>query len=183
MRWMIAAAFLALAALATWLAIAGREPSPIDDGPSPYVADTASPVRGLSAQEVDDLMNGRGAGYARTAELNSYPGPRHALDLADRLALRGDQRARIESIFAAMQAQAKTLGAQIVERERRLSASFAGRGVTEPLLRAQVDTLAELYGALRATHLAAHLETTAVLSHEQIGRYSELRGYGKAHAH
>jgi copper chaperone CopZ len=32
-----------------------------------------SPVRGVSPQEVDDLQNGRGASYARMAELNSYP--------------------------------------------------------------------------------------------------------------
>ena len=42
-------------------------------GRSPYVAQQNSPVRGLSAQEVDDLLAGRGAGYARTAELNNYP--------------------------------------------------------------------------------------------------------------
>ncbi|MCQ3975466.1 MAG: hypothetical protein DPW09_18650 [Anaerolineae bacterium] len=47
---------------------------------SPYVAQLDSSVRGLSSQEVDDLLNGRGAGYARMAELNSYPGPRHVLD-------------------------------------------------------------------------------------------------------
>jgi hypothetical protein len=48
---------------------------------SPYVGQLNSPVRGLSSQEVDDMLNGRGAGYARTAELNNYPGPRHVLDL------------------------------------------------------------------------------------------------------
>ena len=37
---------------------------------SPYIAQLNSPVRGLSPQEVDDLLNGRGAGYARAAELN-----------------------------------------------------------------------------------------------------------------
>lgn len=46
-----------------------------------YTSQLNSPVRGLSTKEVDDLINGQGAGYARTAELNSYPGHRHILDL------------------------------------------------------------------------------------------------------
>jgi hypothetical protein len=71
-----AAGFAALCvAIATAVAWRGWHPGGIV--PSPYVPELASPVRGLSAQEVDDLLNGRGAGYARTAELNGYPGPRH----------------------------------------------------------------------------------------------------------
>lgn len=49
---------------------------------SPYVEKLDSPVRGLSSEEVANLLNGKGAGYARTAELNGYPGLRHVLDLS-----------------------------------------------------------------------------------------------------
>jgi Spy/CpxP family protein refolding chaperone len=142
-------------------------------------------VRGLSAQEVDDLLSGQGAGFARTAELNGYPGPRHTLDLADHLALDREQRARTEAIFAAMQADAKRLGAEIVDRERALAAAFAGQAISPHELAAGVDTLATLYGRLRARHLAAHLETTVLLTPRQIARYSEMRGYGgdTSHAH
>src|SRR5512134_77899 len=82
--------------------LVGRRPEPrAASTVSPYAADS-SPVRGLTAREVDDLLNGRGAGFARTAELNSYPGPRHAIDLADRLELTAGQRATAGRIFEGM---------------------------------------------------------------------------------
>lgn len=37
---------------------------------SPYVEQLDSSVRGLSSEEVDNLLKGKGAGYARMAELN-----------------------------------------------------------------------------------------------------------------
>jgi hypothetical protein len=154
--------------------------------PSPYAAIADSPVRGLTAQEIDDLLEGRGAGYARTAELNGYPGPRHVLELGVQLELRADQRAAAERVFGAMQADARRVGADIVARERALSAAFQSRRVSAAELRARVDTLATLYGRLRAVHLAAHLEMTAVLTPAQVRRYDALRGYehaGAAHRH
>ncbi len=44
----------------------------------------------------------------------------------------------------------------------------------------EIGELAVLQGRLRAIHLAAHLETTSVLSPAQIARYGELRGYGSS---
>lgn len=153
-----------------------------DAAPSPYTAQIESPVRGLSAQEVNDLLAGRGAGYARSAELNGYPGPRHVLDLAARLDLTAEQRAGAERIFAAMQAEASRLGAVIVERERALSRAFAEHAVSHHAVETQVDSLAGLYGRLRATHLQAHLEMTALLRPEQIRAYDRLRGYADSAA-
>jgi len=150
--------------------------------PSPYIAQQDSPVRGLSAQEVADLLAGRGAGYARTAELNSYPGPRHVLDLAARLDLTEDQRARTQRIFDAMQAEARVIGAAIVAREGVLSQAFAEHAMDARTLTARVDSLAVLYGRLRATHLRAHLETTALLRPEQVQAYHRLRGYADSAA-
>ncbi len=57
------------------------------DTTSPYIEQLDSPVRGLSEEEVDNLLNGKGPGYARMAELNGYPGPRHVLDLRSQLNL------------------------------------------------------------------------------------------------
>lgn len=37
--------------------------------------------------------------------------------------------------------------------------------------------IATLQGRLRAVHLGAHLDTTALLSAEQITLYPKLRGY------
>ena len=144
---------------------------------SPYSDQLTSPIRGLSAQEVDNLLNGRGAGYARTAELNSYPGPLHILELQDQLKVSTEQLQQVESVFQKMNAQAKTLGQDIVERERELSAAFANKQIDPSELQTQTQQLAELYGKLRATHLEAHIEVTPLLSSEQIATYDNLRGY------
>ena len=173
----IAAGLLAaVAAVAGLLRLA--QPAPI--ALSPYVGQESRPVRGLTAQEVDDLLNGRGAGFARTAELNSYPGPRHVLDLKEQLHLTPEQTARVETVFARMEADARRLGRDIVEHEARLSTAFASGAITETDLRAQTAALAGLYGELRAVHLRAHLEITPLLSPEQIAHYNALRGYGDA---
>jgi Spy/CpxP family protein refolding chaperone len=149
-----------------------------DPAPSPYLAQQDSPVRGLSSQEVADLLAGRGAGYARTAELNSYPGPRHVIDLGERLSLSATQRATTQRIFDRMQREAIRLGTLIVERERTLSGAFADHSISSGELEARVDSIARLYGRLRATHLRAHLEMTAILSPQQVEAYDRLRGYG-----
>ena len=49
--------------------------------------------------------------------------------------------------------------------------------VTSPALASLTARIAELTGALRATHLTAHLEVTALLSPEQVDRYDALRRY------
>jgi len=145
---------------------------------SPYAGQEASPVRGLTATEVADLLAGRGAGYARTAELNSYPGPRHVLDFGTGLELTAAQQAQLQAIFDRMQQEAQRLGTEIVERERALSAAFAAHTISAERLAAGVDSLGVRYARLRATHLQAHLETTALLRPEQIRAYDRLRGYG-----
>ena len=120
---------------------------------SPYIEQTNSPVRGLSAQEVEDLLQGRGAGYARTAELNSYPGPRHVLDLKQDLALSAEQEQAIQTVFNAMQRRAQQLGETIIEQEAQLSQLFAMEEIAPATLDQQTAELASLYGELRATHL------------------------------
>lgn len=145
---------------------------------SPYVAQQESPVRGLSLQEIDDLLNGRGAGYARTAELNNYPGPRHVLDLQRQLKLSPEQIEQIQLVFERMQAQAKDIGQKIVHREGQFSAAFANGTISETELKSQTEDLALLYGQLRAVHLHAHLQIRPLLSAEQTAEYNTLRGYG-----
>lgn len=154
-------------------AVRAYQPTPV----SPYVEQLDSPVRGLSTQEVDDLLNGRGAGYARTAELNSYPGPRHLLDLTEGLGLSQTQVEALNEIFEEMQAEAQGLGMQIVEAEGSLSASFADRAISDETLAGQILDLAELYGQLRVVHLQAHLQSRALLTDDQVTHYNELRGY------
>jgi hypothetical protein len=57
---------------------------------SPYAGQEQRPIKALSDQEVAALLAGQGAGFAKAAELNGYPGPMHVLELADRLALSAD---------------------------------------------------------------------------------------------
>lgn len=150
------------------------------DKTSPYAVQLDSPVRGLSAQEVDDLLNGRGAGYARTAELNSYPGPRHVLDLKQELDLSLKQVQNIEAIFEQMSGESKQLGREIVTLEQQLSTAFAQRTISEAKIEAQTQQLAMLYGNYRAAHLRPHLEVQRLLSAKQVAEYNRLRGYSNA---
>ncbi|MCL4859749.1 MAG: DUF305 domain-containing protein [Caldilineaceae bacterium] len=155
------------------------------NSPSPYASQVDSPIRGLSAAEIDDLLAGRGMGYARSAELNGYPGPLHLLELKQELNLSGEQVNAISAIFAQMQAQAQQLGEEIVRQEGTLSAAFAAGEISETEMVRQVITLAERYGELRAIHLRAHLLATPLLTEEQISAYNVLRGYtpGAGHTH
>jgi Spy/CpxP family protein refolding chaperone len=145
--------------------------------PSPYTEQLATPVRGLGAEEVDDLLAGRGMGFARMAELNSYPGPRHLLDLQAQLALTPAQVTQIDAAFQAMQRDAQALGREIVLQEQALSDAFATGTIDSATLETQVSLLGEIYAQLRNIHLQAHLNVTPLLTDEQIARYNELRGY------
>ncbi|MCC6457964.1 MAG: DUF305 domain-containing protein [Caldilineaceae bacterium] len=145
--------------------------------PSPYASQLVTPVRGLTVEEVDDLMQGRGMGFARMAELNNYPGPRHLLDLQDELSLTPDQVTQIELVFQAMQTDAQALGRDIVLQEQALSDAFVAGTIDSAALTTQVRLLGEDYGQLRNIHLQAHLEVTPVLTAEQIAHYNDLRGY------
>lgn len=95
--------------------------------PPPYTEQLGSSVVGLSAQEVEDLLAGRGAGYAQTAELNSYPGPSHLLELREDLHLTEVQTAQVEKVFSRMSADAKALGREIIAAERRFNKAFESR--------------------------------------------------------
>lgn len=144
---------------------------------SPYAAETAREIKALSAGEVESLLEGRGMGLARAAELNRYPGPLHVLELAGALALTPAQRRGTEAAREAMLQEARALGAAIVEKERGLERLFASGAADEPAVTGLVSEIARLQGALRACHLRAHIETRSLLGPEQLGRYTTLRGY------
>ena len=117
---------------------------------------------------------------ALAAELNGYPGPMHVLEHADALALTTAQRERTQALMHAHKAEARALGAAIVEAERALDTAFASRRVTPEAVAAGTARIGELQGLLRAAHLRTHLEQTALLSPEQVARYQQLRGYAPA---
>jgi hypothetical protein len=145
--------------------------------PSPYVGQESREIRSLSRSDVADLLAGKGIGYAKAAELNGYPGPAHVLEMASKLGLSPEQRARTQAVFERMQASAKDLGAQLVEAERALDASFRNHDVTPESLTQAIGRVAEIDGKLRNVHLSAHLEQTRILAPEQVALYAKLRGY------
>ena len=73
---------------------------------SPYSGLQTRSIKALSEQQVADLTAGRGMGLALAAELNGYPGPSHVLELADKLDLSAEQRARVQQLFASMKQEA-----------------------------------------------------------------------------
>jgi Spy/CpxP family protein refolding chaperone len=156
-----------------------------------YAGEERREIKSLSAEEVEQLLNGHGMGLAKAAELNHYPGPRHVRELANELQLTPEQRAQTQAAFDRMRGEAVRLGRLIVERERALDAMFAKGEIDAGKLRAATSEIARLQGELRAAHLAAHLETRRLLSTQQITKYDELRGYaagrkadeGHGHAH
>lgn len=145
--------------------------------PTPYAGLAGREIKALSAEQVDQLLGGQGMGFALAAELNHYPGPRHALELATPLGLSAEQRAQILAIQAAMSAEAVRLGKQVVEQERELDRRFASGRIDLTELRALTGAIARRQGELRAAHLGAHLAVRALLSEGQILHYDELRGY------
>lgn len=156
--------------------------APAASAQSAFAGEQHRAIKSLSEKEIDDLREGRGVGLARAGELNRYPGPMHVLDLAVQMNVTAEQRAEIETSMAAMRMSAKKLGAEIIALEGRLDGAFAGRMIDASSLEELTRMIGEKQGALRATHLAAHLETTAILTPAQIAHYDALRGYAAGSA-
>ena len=153
-------------------------PGLADDSAVPYAGQQFRTIKALSDEDIAALLQGEGMGMAKAAELNGYPGPKHVLTLAGELKLTASQRQEIQVVFDRMNAAAKPLGTELVERERALDQQFAKREITQDRLAAETGAIGELQGRLRSVHLAAHLETRALLSPDQIALYEQLRGYG-----
>ena len=145
--------------------------------PSPYAGWQGRTIKALSAEQIEDLINGRGMGMALPAELNGYPGPRHVLELARDLHLRPDQLARTRDLFQDMEAKAIALGEQIVAHEASLDQLFASGTASAAALQEMTATLGRLTGELRAHHLGYHLAMRDLLDAHQVEMYQRLRGY------
>lgn len=145
--------------------------------PSPQAGRADHAARTMSQQRLEGLRAGHGLGYARAAELNGFPGPKHVLELADALALSERQRSRTRELFDAMQASAVALGRELIAVEHELDRVFAQRTVTPERLEALVAESARLEGRLRAVHLRAHLEQAELLDRSQVSEYMRLRGH------
>jgi Spy/CpxP family protein refolding chaperone len=145
---------------------------------SPYAGMQTRSIKSLSDQQVADLKAGRGMSLAMPAELNGYPGPAHVLDLAGQLGLTADQKARVQSLFDSMKAEAVPLGAKLLEQEATLDHLFASHSITADNLKTITAQIGVTQAALRDTHLKYHLQAAQILTPEQMQQYSVLRGYG-----
>jgi Spy/CpxP family protein refolding chaperone len=151
---------------------------------SPYAGQQHRTIKSLSSERMAGLEAGRGLGYAKAAELNGYPGPKHVLELADELDLSETQRARTRELFEAMQERASALGRELIAAEAALDEAFARGDISSERLAELVAASARIEGDLRRAHLEAHLDQAALLDDEQVARYVRLRGYDRGgHEH
>ncbi|NNK49885.1 MAG: hypothetical protein HKP01_13510 [Gemmatimonadetes bacterium] len=147
---------------------------------SQYAGMEHGEIPSLTSQELEDLRSGAGMGFAKAAELNHYPGPLHALELADAIELTDEQRSDILEIQSGMRERAIELGTAIIDAERHLNLRFRRGHLDEEDLASATREIARLHGELRYTHLRAHLATRDVLEQEQVAEYDRLRGYTNA---
>jgi Spy/CpxP family protein refolding chaperone len=150
---------------------------------SPYAGQEARGIKALSAEEVQQYLTGAGMGFAKAAELNQYPGPKHVLELAEKLSLSEEQLEQTKAVRATMAEEAVRLGKLLVAKEADLDRLFAEAVIDETRLEALVGEIAVLRGQIRAAHLRAHLEMRRLLSLHQVHQYNQLRGYGAGHTH
>jgi uncharacterized cupredoxin-like copper-binding protein/Spy/CpxP family protein refolding chaperone len=127
--------------------------------------------------ERDEYRAGAGMGYAKAAELNHFPGPLHVLELGDKLGLSAEQRAATKRLMDAHKAEARRIGAKLVDAEHAIEAMFRGGAVNEAALAQAVRQAAALEGEYRLAHLETHRRMRALLTDEQVARYDKLRGY------
>lgn len=156
---------------------------------SPYVGQEEREIKALSPQQIEGFLNGRGMGYAKAAELNAFPGPKHVLDLAEELALSEAQIGETRALYEHMKTRAASLGRRLVAKEKELDAKFADGSISAASLDALVTEIGALEAQIRRVHLEAHLAQKTLLDNHQVHHYVRLRGYGSAggsghdHAH
>ena len=144
---------------------------------SKYAGQQSRAIKSLSAEDIAELRRGGGWGLAKAAELNGVPGPIHLLEMKDEIGLDEAQRSAIGAIYRRMKSRAIHYGERLIDLERRLESGFRDRTITDALLRASLNAIADTKKELRYVHLAAHIETLKILAEKQIRTYNALRGY------
>ena len=144
---------------------------------SPYTGQESRVIKSLSAQEIEALENGSGFGFAKTAELNHYPGPRHVLDLSEQLGLTQVQKSRTQALYEDMRNKAVLAGQELLQAEGALDLLFSDEGVNAASLAVSLNTIGQLRAKLRFIHLEAHLRQIDILDPNQVTKYDLLRGY------
>jgi len=156
-----------------------KEATPQSGTRSPYADsyDPEAPIRALSAELVEQILQGQGASLALPAELNGLPGPRHVLDLADQLDLSPGQQAQVQDVYDRYLAEAVPAGERYLAAAQALEEGLRSGAISEEELSELVTEASRLEGELVTIHLTAHLRTAAILTPAQIAVYNQLRGY------
>lgn len=144
---------------------------------SPYVGEEQRAIKSLSTQEIRSLRNGEGMGFAKLAELNHFPGPKHVLEVSGELGLSQPQLAATRSIFEEMRLDSIALGEQLIELERQLDQAFSSASVTAASLERALLEIGRIRARIRYVHLESHLRQRQLLTAEQIAKYDAVRGY------
>jgi Spy/CpxP family protein refolding chaperone len=147
------------------------------DTKSPYSGQQTRQLKVLSDDEVQGYLAGRGMGLARAAELNSYPGPMHVLELADKLGLTPQQKMKTEALITPMREKAQRLGAFYVKKEQELDELFSSGKATPQAVDEKLHDIGLLHAQIRAVHLKTHIAQRELLTPEQVKLYDQLRGY------
>lgn len=135
----------------------------------------ARKVSGLSSDEVDGLLSGRGLTLSSAAEASGYPAPLDVLAVADALGLDAEQHRAVQSAYDRMKAKAVEAAARYIAAERALDDAFKTQAAPS-LLTERIAAAERRRAELRLIHLAAHLEISPLLSPDQRRRLAELRG-------
>jgi uncharacterized cupredoxin-like copper-binding protein len=117
-----------------------------DDSPhaNPYSGQQVRSIKAMSEKDQKDLLEGKGLGYAKAAELNGYPGPMHTLEHADAMELSKEQRTQTQSLLISHKTAVRALGKQLVEAERQLDLAFASRQMTPEKLNSLAGEIGRL---------------------------------------
>ena len=148
---------------------------------SPYTGQEIHEIKALSPYDIDGYLRGNGMGYAKAAELNHYPGPKHVLELAHQLELTHEQSNRTQELFNIMSKKAIGLGKQLVDKEQELDRLFANGSINSDTLKVLLSEIGALQVNLRYVHLHAHIGQKDLLTKHQVQSYDQHRGYGVGH--
>lgn len=146
-------------------------------GQSPYAGQEAREIKAYAPDFIKGLRAGAGLGFAKSAELNGYPGPVHLLELSKEIPLSSPQVEAISLIQDKMRTDSIAIGERLIAAEGVLEQAFRTRAIDAPKLDKLTQAAGVIRAELRAAHLSAHITATALLTDHQIARYQVLRGY------
>ncbi len=119
---------------------------------STYSGQESRVIKSLSEQEIESLRSGDGMGFAKAAELNHYPGPRHVLMLAGKLRLTVSQQFRTQALYDNMRGDAVLLGRELVRAEEELDQLFSGETVNAESLEKTLQNIGHLHPRHQSTY-------------------------------